>query len=239
MSSTRGLARTAGLLYLIVAVLGGFSEMYVRSSVTVAGDAAATASNIAQHATLFRIGFLTDLVAFAAFLGAGLILYVLLKPVNPPVAMAMLALNAVSVAISALNMLNQLGALLVATDPTYTAGLSSQAAGSLALLLLEMHRQGYLIAQVFFGLYLVPLGYLVYRSGLFPRVMGGVLVLGAAGYVSDLVVTYASPSFQSGASTYLGMVGGLAEMVFLLWLLVFGAGARSTAATRTSMEVAQ
>ena len=99
MTSEKGLARIAGLLYLIVAVCGGFSELYVRSSVKVPGDAAATADNISASATLFRIGALTDLVNVVCFLVLALVLYGLLKPVSAKAAMAMLVLNAVSVAI--------------------------------------------------------------------------------------------------------------------------------------------
>jgi hypothetical protein len=227
MTHTRTLARIAGCLYLLVAVLGGFSELYVRSSLTVAGDAATTALNIAEHAMLFRVGFVTDLVAYVAFLGVGLALNVVLRPVNPQLALVMLVLNAVSVAIQALNMLNQLGALLIATDPAFTVGLSPAAAQSLVLLLLELHRHGYLIAQIFFGLYLLPLGYLVYTSGYFPKVLGVGLMLGCAGYLGEVVAIYLSPDLQSNLGLSLGMLGGLSEVAFLLWLLVMGVGHRA------------
>lgn len=222
MTSTKTLARIAGLLYLIVAVGGAFSELFVRSSVKVPGDAAATAANIVQHATLFRIGFVTDLVDFTCFLGVGLVLYAILKQVNPEIALAMLVINAVSVAIQALNMLNHVGALLIATDPRFTAGLSSEASHSLVVLLLEMHRQGYLIAQIFFGLYLLPLGYLVYRSGFFPKALGIILMIGCAGYLANVVAVWISPAFQSSVAIYFGMLGGVAELLFLLWLLIIG-----------------
>ena len=205
LSTNSVLARMAGVLYLVVAVGGGFSELYARKSVTVPGDAAATAASIAQHATLFRAGLVADLVDFTCFLGVGLVLYWILRPVSPPMAVAMLTINAVSVAIQALNMLNHVGALLVATDPRF-ASMSSG-----ALFLLELHHQGYLIAQIFFGLYLLPLGYLVYKSGLFPRALGVVLMVGAAGYVVGIAVMP------------LAFVGGVAETLFLLWLLVKGA----------------
>ena len=217
MSSTRSLARIAGVLYLIVGVGGGFAE-YVRSSVTVAGNAQATAARIVEHASLFRFGIATDLVDFASFLGVGLILYALLKRVNPGVAMAMLAINAVSVAIQAMNMVNQVGALLVATDPGWQSGTS-------ALMFLELHRQGYLIAQVFFGGYLVPLGYLVYRSAIFPKALGIVLTIGGAGYLLGIVSTYVTGGLDSNLAIYFGLAGGLAETAFLLWLLAMGARA--------------
>ena len=225
MISRNRLARAAGLLYLVVAVGGGFAE-YVRSVVRVPGDAAATAAAIAQHATLFRIGFAADLVDFTCFLGVGLILFTLLKPVNGPIAVSMLVINAVSVAIQALNMLNQLGALLVATDPAYTAGLGSTAAHDLALLLLDLQHQGYVIAQIFFGLYLLPLGYLVYRSGWFPRPLGVALMVGAGGYVVGVAANFIAPG--SSLPIYPALVGGVAELLFLLWMLARGAGTTAT-----------
>ena len=219
--STKNLARVAGLCYLIVAVAGGFAES-VRRSATVAGDAAATAANVQAHQALFRVAFAADLLDLPFFLAVGAIMYVILKPVSAPVAMGMLVLNAVSVAVQALNMLGHAGALLVATDPQFTAGLSTATSQAIVLFLLDMHRIGYLVAQIFFGLYLLPLGYLVYRSGLFPKALGWVLMAGAAGYAMGVGISFAAAGFDSGVATYFGLAGGLAEMVFLLWLLIFG-----------------
>lgn len=223
MISTNTLSRIAGLLYLIVAVGGGFSELYVRSSVKVPGDPAPTAANIVAHATLFRIGFVTDLVGFTCLLGVGFVMYAILKPVNAQIALAMVVINAISVAMQALNMLNHLGALLVATDPRFTTGLSPQTSHSLVLFLLEMHRHGYLVAQIFFGLYLLPLGYLVYKSGYFPKVLGAILMVGCGGYLAGVAAVYIAPGLESIPSLYFGMVGGVAEVLFLLWLLIKGA----------------
>ena len=220
MTSTKAFARAAGFLYLLVGVLGGFSE-YVRTSVTVPGDAKATATGIVQHATLFHIGLVTDLVDFTCFLGVGLILYAILRHVDARVAVAMLVINAVSVAIQALNMVNQAGALIVATDPAYATGTTS-------LLFLELHRQGYVIAQIFFGGYLVPLAYLVYRSAMFPKILGIVLMIGGGGYLAGVAATYLSSNLESSVALYFGLIGGLAETAFLLWLLIMGSTAPKT-----------
>lgn len=228
--STKALARTAGVLYLAVAILGGFSQLFVRASLRVAGDPAATAGNIASHATLFRVGFVTDLIAFAFFLATGVALYSLLRSVHPQVALAMLVLNAVSVATSALNMLNQLGALLLATQPAYTSGMSAQTAHDLVLFLVDLQQQGYLVSQVFFGLFLLPLGYLVYRSGFFPRILGIALMIGCGGYLAGVAATWLAPSLQSAAAQSFGMIGGLAEFAFLLWLIVRGAAPKAVTA---------
>ena len=210
--TTRNLARVGGLLYLAVAVMGGFAE-YVRTSNTVSGDAAATASNVVAHMTLFRVGFAADLADLPMFLGVGIIMYVLFRPISAPIAMAMLVLNAVSAPIQALNMLNQAGAMLLAADPNSSAQV---------LFLLDLHRVGYLIAQIFFGLYLLPLGYLVYRSRLMPKVLGWVLMAGSAGYLAGVAVAFAGPGFESNLATTFGLVGGVAELIFLAWLLIRG-----------------
>ena len=214
-------ARTGGGLYLAVGMLGGFAEA-VRSSVRVPGDTAATASNIASHAGLLRASVAADLVDMVCFLGVALVLYTLLKQVNAGVAIAMLVINAVSVAITGLNLLNQVGALLVVTDPSYTAGMTAAQAVDLAAMLFGFQHQGYLIAQVFFGLYLAPLGYLVYRSPEFNRLLGVVLVVGSAGYLAGVVATYLSPTLDSSLAIPFGMVGGVAEIAFLVWLLARG-----------------
>jgi hypothetical protein len=222
MTSKQGLARLAGLLYLIVAVCGGWAELSVRSSVKVPGDAAATAANVVENATLMRLAFSADLVNITCFLLVALVMYAILKPVDDKIALAMVVFNAMAVAIMGLNMLNHIGALLVATVPDYTVGLSSKTSNALVMLLLDMHSHGYLVGQIFFGLFLLPLGYLVYKSGYFPRVLGILLMLGCGGYLAGLVAAHLSPDFESSLTLYLGLPAGLAEVVFLLWLLVVG-----------------
>lgn len=226
MMSRAQLARVAGTLYLILAVCGGFSQLYVRSGAKVAGDAAATAENIRASVTLFRIAFMTDLVNIACFILLALVLYVLLSPVNKQIASAFVIFNAITVAIVGANMLNHAGALAMATTPTYATALGAESADALALLFMDLHRHGYLIAQIFFGLWLLPLGYLVYKSGYFPRVLGILLMIGCFGYLADLVVVSLSPDLESNLSPYLALPAGLAEILFLLWLLVKGAKER-------------
>ena len=113
------LARVAGVLYLLLALLSGFSELYVRSGVKVSGDAAATAENIRASATQFRIGFVTDLVHIACLIGLAFALYILLSPVNAKIAATFVILIAIAAAIMGVKMINHVGALMVATDPTY------------------------------------------------------------------------------------------------------------------------
>jgi hypothetical protein len=169
MISQRTLARIAGSLYLVVAVGGGFAELLVRSSIVEPGNAAATADNIRASATLFRAGFVADLVQATFFLLTAMALYLLLRHVHELVARAMVVFVAVSVAIICLNLLNQWVTLQVATGEGLATALGPAGSDALTGLFADMHRGGYLIAQMFFGLWLLPLGYLVLRSGWFQR----------------------------------------------------------------------
>jgi hypothetical protein len=222
MSSRKRLARVAGLLYLVVGVSGGFSQLYVRPSLVVPDDAAATARNLAGSAGLFRVGFVTDLVHVGCFLLLAFVLYELLRPVDQRLAAAFVVLNAVAMAIMGVNLLNHFAALLVASEPGYASGFPAGSSEELVLLFTDLHAQGYLISGVFFGLWLLPLGYLVYRSGYFPRTLGVVLMVGCFGYLANTFVTSLFPAAGAAIGPILAWPAGVAEIAFMLWLLVKG-----------------
>ena len=201
-------ARLAGLLYLAVAFLGGYAELAVRSTIKAADDVAAA---LRDDAGLMKVAFVADLGAFTCFLLVGIALYTLFRDVHRTAAVAMLTMNVVAVAIQSLNMVNHAGAVLAA----------QRGADELAVLLLDLHGIGYLVAQIFFGGWLVPLGYLVLRSGAVPRQFGYALIVGGFGYLLGLVVELVAPSADSGA-LILGLLGGVSEIAFLGWLLVKG-----------------
>jgi Domain of unknown function (DUF4386) len=220
MGSEKRLARIAGSLYLVVAVLGGFAELFVRSQIVVPGDAAATADNIRESATLFRLGFVSDLVQATFFLFTAMALYLLLRHVNELVARAMVVIVAVSVAIICLNLLNQYEALQVATGEASLSG--AVGSDALAALFTDMHANGYLIAQMFFGLWLLPLGYLVYRSGYVPKVLGVLLVVGCAGYLVDLFTHFLAPEVAESLEPLVVAPAAIGELSLVVWLLVRG-----------------
>jgi len=220
MTSEKRLARIAGSLYLIVAVLGGFAELSVRSSIVTPGDAAATADNIRASATLFRLGFVSDLVQATCFLLTAMALYLLLKHVNTLVASAMVTFVAVSVAIMCLNLLNQFVALSIATGEGYSSVFGSAGSDALAMLFVDMHHDGYLIAQMFFGLWLLPLGYLVVKSRNFPKALGVVLMIGCVGYLADLFAPFLTPTIAGPISLFVLAPAAVGELWFVAWLLV-------------------
>jgi hypothetical protein len=222
MSSPQRVARLAGALYLVVAILGGFAQLYVRATVYVPGDAATTATNVVEHAGLFRAGFVADLLQATCFLLVGLVLHRLLSTVNRAAARAMLILSAMSTAMISLNLVNHIAALVVATGAPYATALGPDGSDALVLLLLTMHNNGYLIAQIFFGLFLLPLGLLVYQSGMFPRVLGVALVVGCAGYLADALFQFSAPGAATTLGPYLAAPAGLAEFALIGWLLIRG-----------------
>jgi hypothetical protein len=219
MDSERRLSRIAGSLYLVVAVLGGFAELVVRAGIVEPGAGSTTAANIRASGTLFRWGFASDLIQATFFLLTAMALYLLLRHVQEMVARAMVVFVAVSVAIICLNLLNQYTALAVATGESYGGAASDRLAGLFA----DMHANGYLIAQVFFGLWLVPLGYLVYRSGLFPRVLGVLLAIGCVGYLIDLFTHFLAPGVAERIEVFAALPAAVGELAFVGWLLIKGA----------------
>jgi hypothetical protein len=226
MGSERRLARIAGSLYLGVAVLGGFAELYVRDRIVELGDAAATAENIRASATLFRAGFAADLAQATAFLFTAMALYLMLRGVNELVARAMVVLVAVSVGIICLNLLNQYMALQLATGEGSAAAFGASGSAAMAGLFAEMHHAGYLIAQIFFGLWLLPLGYLVVRSGWFPKAIGVLLIVGAFGYLVDTFARFLAPGVADSIEAFVVAPAAIGELSFVVWLLVKGVRVR-------------
>lgn len=219
MDREKRLARIAGSLYLVVAILGGFAELYVRARIVVPGDAAATAANIRASAGLYRLGFAADLVQATFFLFTAMALYLLLRHANELAARAMVVIVAVSVAIICLNLLNQYEALQLATG---VDTLGSATAGALAGVFADMHASGYLIAQIFFGLWLLPLGYLVHRSGYVPAAIGVLLAVGAVGYLVDTFVHFLAPGVAETVEAFVVAPAAIGELSLVAWLLIKG-----------------
>lgn len=220
MTAPKTLARIAGFLYLIVAVFTIFAGL-VNTRIVEPGDAAATADNIGTSATLFRIGFVSELVGATVFLLTSMALYLLLKHVNQMAAAAMVTFVAVSVAIQSLNLLNQKAALTIATGQDYyTGAFGPTGSDQLTMLFADMQHDGYLIAQTYFGLWLLPLGYLVVKSGYFPKMLGVLLVIGCFGHLVDVFARFLAPDFGANISPFAMTPAAVAELSFIAWLLV-------------------
>lgn len=218
--SPRKTARVAGVFYLALIVFGAFAELFVRAEVVVPGDATATAGNVLASETLFRVGVASDLLAQVAFLMVALVLYLLLEPVDARAAGLMAILVVVSVPITVLNLLNQFAALYVLTGAELGSFDPAQV-NELSLFFLDLHSYGYSLNELFFGLWLLPLGYLVYESECFPTTLGLLLMLGTAGHLIELAHVFVLPDLA--VITYPGIaIAAVAEFAFVLYLLVRG-----------------
>ena len=219
---TRRLAGLAGLLYLVVLVTGAPPELLVRVPIAAEEGAAAISAAIRDGETLFRLAAFSDLVNIVAFLGVALVLYSLLRRVHAGAARAMLAFNAVSVAVMALNTVNHLAAWWFATQDGVRASVGATTADGLAMSFLELHGVGFSIAEVFFGLWLFPLGWMLWRTRAVPRPIAGLLMVGTVGYLANVTATFLSPDLSHGLTQLFTTPSAIAETAFLLWLLARG-----------------
>jgi hypothetical protein len=220
--SPKRLARIAGVLYLLVAIFGGFALFFVDRKVYVAGNAAKTAGNLVAHSGLVRMGVAADLIQATLWIFLAMTLYLLLKHVSRSAAGAMVVLVAVGAAIDCLNAVFRFEGLRVATGHVGSAALGTAGSNALALLLLDTQHYGVLIAQIFFGLWLMPLGYLAYKSGMFPKVLGVLLIVGGACYLVDTLALFLVPNFSKSISTAIVIPSTIAEISMVVYLLVKG-----------------
>ncbi len=228
MTTPKRLARIGGVLYLFVGIFGGFAEGFVDPKIYVAGNAAATAGNVAANAGLVRMGVVAHLLDATIFVFLAMTLYVLLEHVHKSMARAMLILVALATGIICLNAIFEFEALRVATDGTYATAFGTAGANALVLLLIDSQHYGTLIAQVFFGLWLVPLGLLAYRSKLFPTWLAVVLVAGGVCYLVDLFAAFLVPALGQTIHSVVIIPPTIAEISMVLYLLVVGVRAAKT-----------
>ena len=222
MNSLNKTARMAGLLYLLYIVTTILADVLGRSKLIVFGDAEATASNIVASAGAFRLSFVGDLVSIVLFLLAAWALYVLLKPVQPGIGMSFLLLNAAGVAVYALNLLNQLAALLLLSGADYLKVFQADQLQALAMFFLTLYKNGYWVSQIFFAAWLLPLGYLVFKSRFLPRILGIIMMIHFVGWLLTFFQFFLFPGFQ--ALTYVTYpLGLISELGLTLWLLIMGA----------------
>ena len=214
-------ARIAGVLYLLLIIFNSFDVVYVLYRIIVPGDAAATASNIMASESLFRMGLVSHLFGVLCLFSATLPLYLLFKPVNKGLATLMALFVWVSIPILTLNMFNHFIALPLLSGADYLTAFTADQLYAQVMLHLNLYDIGYHVAQMFFSLYFLSLGYLVYKSGYFPRFLGVFLMLGGFAYLIDFFIFFLLPSYEGVILSVLE-VFGLSEITFGIWLVVKG-----------------
>jgi len=222
MSFTRNPGRFAGWLYLLVSIPGALALAYVPGKLIVAGNATATANNIAASETLFRLGITLQLISQALFIFVALALYDLLKGVNRRHAALMVMLIVVSIPIAFVNELNSVAALALVRGADFLSAFEKPQRDALAMLFLNLHARGFDVAGIFWGLWLFPLALLVYKSRFLPRFLGVWLGLGGFAYVIMSLSGILLPQYREKIFTY-GQPAFFGEVALMLWLIIKGA----------------
>lgn len=225
MDSSKKTARIAGVLYLIIIIAGIFAEFFVRSRLIVPGDAAATANKITASGSLFRIGIAADLVMIASDVALALVFYVLFKPVSNSLSLLAAFFRLVQAAVLAINLLALFFVLQLLNGVDYLSVFSPDQLHALALLFLNAHGTGYSIGLVFFGINCFVLGYLVIKSGYFPRILGILLIFASLGYLIDSFAKVLLSDYENYEATFTLVVFApafIGELSMCLWLLIKG-----------------
>ena len=236
MTSTKNPGRFAGLLYVLMSIPGFFALIYVPSKLIVHGSATATASNIAASETLFRLGIACNLIGQAGFIFVALALYELLKGVNQRHAVVMVTLILVAIPIALLNELNAIAALVLVRGADFLSVVEKPQRDALAMLFLNLHGYGFDVAGIFWGLWLFPLGWLVYRSGFIPRFLGVLVMLNGFTYPVNSFTSLLLPQYEHIVSRWM-MPFGFGELVFMFWILIMGARPKALAGPASSAGV--
>ena len=222
MGSLRTTARVAGFFYLGMAITGVFGLMYVPSTLYVTGDANATAENIRGNEMLFRLGIVSNLACQILFIFLALQLYKLFKSVNQSQARLMVGLVLASVPVAFLNMANQSVALILLSGAEFLSVFDSVEINAMVMLFLKLHNEGIAIAELFWGLWLFPFGYLVYHSGFIPRIFGILLIVNCIAYVINSLTHLLFPQFQDIVANLLIVPQSVGEFAIMFWLLIIG-----------------
>lgn len=211
-------ARTTGFLYFLLIPLGVFGMIYVPNTLVVLEDMGATVRNIMTNQMLFRSGIGIALLTQVVQIFVVLYLYKVLKPVNKTHALYMVVFILMGVPIAMFNEINHIAVLLLLNGAEYLTAFPSDQVQALVSLFLELRQGGIYIAQIFWGLWLFPMGYLVFKSGFLPKIIGALLIVASFGYVIDSFMYFFDPSFGISFSefTFLG------EALITFWLLFKG-----------------
>ncbi|MBN2006422.1 MAG: DUF4386 domain-containing protein [Anaerolineae bacterium] len=218
MNSNQKTARIAGLLYFIYIATSIVADLF---GSIVNADPLTTVNRITLHETQFRIGFVISLFSVAFFLLAAWYLYVLLKPVNKDAALLFLLLNLSGFTIWCLSLLNLYAGLLLLSGAEYSQAFQPEQLQAQAMVFITLRRGAAVIAQIPYGIWLFPLGYLVYKSGFLPKILGILLIVDCFGLLIYVCQRFLLPGYDVITYPCL-MVSLIAELSLTLWLLLKG-----------------
>ena len=215
--SPRFKARMAGVFEVLEGLTSAGGQVAILGSLVVAGNAATTATNILAHEQLFWLGFASSLIAVAFHIAWAFLFYKLFKPVNRSISLLALCVILVGCSIQALTSLLYLAPLLVLQSGSAFSAFTPHQLQALALVFLKLNAQAFDIYLVFFGLWCVLIGYLIFRSTFLPRILGVLLAIDGVGWM-----LYLSPTLANQLFPLIAVASGLAEIPLMLWLIVMG-----------------
>jgi len=219
--SIQKIAKVAGALYLLIAVLAGFVHFYVPGKLIVPGDVVATAGNIMASTGLFRMSIAAELVILLSEIVLSVLLYLLFKPVNKTLSLVAAVSRLAMTVVHGVNLLNHFIVLLLVGGAAYLTVFQPNQLQALVTLFLDSYNYGYTIGIVFFTLHTFTLAYLIFKSGYFPKILGVLFVVAAFGYLIDSFSHVLIPGYKTGPA-YIALPIAIAEIAFPLWLLIKG-----------------
>lgn len=220
MTPNKKAARLAGLFFLLMVVFGLFAEIFFRQKVFVANDAAATAGNILANVFLYRVGIVSDIIMSLCYLFTALALYRLLVSVNKNLAQMMVLFASAGCVLLLSNILNEFAPLSLLSDGMQPGVFTDGQLQSMAMFSYNTYNHGYMIGQVFFALWVLPLGILIHRSKFIPKVFGILFIIEAVCGLLSVVAHFLLPNESIEFALLLPCT--IAEMAFLFWLLIRG-----------------
>jgi hypothetical protein len=220
MGLNKRTARISGLLWLLMSVTGLFSQMGFREKVFVTGDMVATADHILSNQFLFRMGFVCDLLMLIFYLLTGLALYRLFETVNKHQALLMGIFVILGTAIGMMNLLNEFASLQILSNEAYHKVLGEVGLQAQAMISYDLYEHGYVIADIFFSLWVLPLGVLIYKSGFIPRIFGIFFMIETVLGLLSVSLHFLYPN--TSLETNLLWAAAIAEFSFMFWLLIRG-----------------
>jgi hypothetical protein len=221
MNSIKKTARIAGLLYLLIAVCGGFAFFAGYENLIVAGDATATAQKVMASEMVFRIGTIGDAFTFLLEIILTVLLYKIFKPVSQTLSLIAAYARLAMTTMIGMNLLNKFFVMMLLSGADYLKVFDPDQLDALVLLFLNAFEFGGLIWGVFFGLHLLVIGYLIFRSNFFPKVLGGLFLFAGLGYLIHSLGIFLLPQYEV-IYTWVIMATIPAELAFAFWLLIKG-----------------
>jgi hypothetical protein len=215
------MARIAGALYLLIAVVSIVAHFYVPAQLIVPGDAATTANNIMTSPQLFRLGIGSELIILLSEIVLLVILYVLLKPVSKTLSLVAAVSRMAMTTIHSINLLNHFIVLLLISGAAYLTAFEPAQLNAAAMLFLDAHHYGFTIGIVFLFIHAALLGYLIIKSGYFPKILGVLFIIASLGYLIDSFSLLLVPSYET-TPAFIALSIAVAEIAFPLWLLIKG-----------------